>query len=440
MDTQKKEKGKFRNSITFKLIVVAVLSLLLLIPSAMIRELIDERQMRRNETIREVTGKWGTSQEITGPVLIVPYISREYHSNGTYSDDYNYFHILPSELNIEGVLNPSLLQRSIYEVITYNSKLNLSGLFTQKELSEKPSSFYKILWNDARLVMGISDLRGVTQNIMLGWNDSTTKFSPGKYHCSLTKSGINAPVDIQPETDYSFKIEISLNGSESIFFTPVGSTTNVKLKGDWNTPSFDGSFLPIERNISETNFSAEWNIIEMNRSYPQTFASHEYSVNYDYQRFGVKLLLPVDTYQKSERSVKYAFLFIALTFLVVFFSEVLSKKRVHPVQYLNIGLGLVIFYSLLIALAEHISFNIAYLISSLVIIGMISVYIQAIFKKWKTTISITAGLTVLYLFLFTILQIADYALLLGNIGLVIILGAVMFYSKKVDWYGDEKPE
>ena len=175
----------------------------------------------------------------------------------------------------------------------------------------------------------------------------------------------------------------------------------------------------------------------MNRTYPQAFNSDDYGSYSNLQEFGVRLIMPIDTYQKSERSVKYAFLFIALTFLVVFFTEILGKKRVHPVQYLIIGLGLVIFYSLLIALAEHISFNLSYIISSLVIIAMITVYVQAIFKYWRTTITITGILTVLYLFLFTILQIADYALLLGNIGLVIILGLVMVYSKKVNWYGEQ---
>lgn len=438
MAPQKEEKQKrFRNSISLKLVVVIILSLILLIPSFMIRELIDERETTKDETIKEVTAKWGAPQEITGPILVVPYIEREYLSNGNYQDNLRYFNILPDELNLNGNLTPALRSRSIYKVITYNSQLQIEGSFSIENLKARPDKFHKIYWEDARLVLGISDLRGVTEKIDLKWNEESLSFSPGYYNCSMFMSGINAPVKLTEEMPCRFSLEVNLNGSESMFFTPVGSSTHIKLSSNWSTPSFDGSFLPAERSVSDSGFVAEWSIIEMNRTYPQAFSGDSYTSYTDYQRFGVKLLMPVDTYQKATRSVKYAFLFIALTFLVVFFSEILGKKRVHPVQYLIIGLALVVFYSLLIALAEHITFNLAYLVSSIVIIAMIGAYVQAIFKALKTTITITGVLTLLYLFLFTILQISDYALLLGNIGLVIILGMVMIYSKKVDWYGQE---
>jgi inner membrane protein len=405
----------------------------------MITELIDEREHRRDETVTEITEKWGEEQEITGPVIIVPYSVKTRYSNGSVSTTEKYFHILPSELNIDAELSPSVRYRSIYKVITYNSQLKLDGKFIAKDLENRPTDYQQIHWEQAHLVMGLSDLRGVTKNIELNWNNETSAFSPGKYNCSIVKTGVNTPIVIRKDTDYNFSIEIALNGSEAIYFTPVGSSTNVNLNANWNTPSFGGSFLPATRDISDTGFTAQWNVIEMNRTYPQTFSGSDYEYNEwepdNMQRFGVQLLMPVDTYQKSTRSVKYAFLFIILTFLIVFFSEVLGKKRIHPVQYFIIGLGLVIFYSLLVALAEHISFNLSYLIASVVIIVMITLYIQAIFKVWKTTISISGTLLILYLFLFTVLQIADYALLLGNIGLLIILGMVMLYSKKVDWYG-----
>lgn len=435
MTAKTEEKGnRFRNSISLKLIIVVSLSLLLLIPSLKIRQLINEREIRKNETLSEITDKWGKSQLVNGPVLIIPYTKRVFKNKTDYSDHIHYFHILPSNLKIDGEINPDIRYRGIYKVITYNSNLSFTGNFNWNDLSNWPNKYHKILWEDARIVVGISDLKGVTKNVALNWNNKKLKFSPGKSSCTMFTSGINTEVDIQQNSNNVFELKLSLNGSESIYFTPLGSSTEVNITSTWNTPSFDGHFLPQKHEITDSGFYATWSTIEMNRNYPQVWSDKAFEYNYDYQNFGVKLLLPVDTYQKSERSVKYAFLFIALTFLIVFFSEITSKNRVHPIQYLIIGFGLIIFYSLLISLAEHVGFNIAYMLSSLVIIGMITLYIKSLLKKWKSTIIISGALLVLYLFLFTILQVADYALLLGNIGLVIILALVMYFSKKVNWY------
>lgn len=439
MTKEKEEKrNRFRNSITLKLIIVVSLSLLLLIPSIRIKHLIRERENRRDNTIEEITNKWGKDQTLNGPILVIPYIKRTYSTTTKYTDNIHYFQVLPSELKIKGELVPAERYRGIYQVITYNSDLHISGSFLKEDLENWPNKYDKILWDDARIVVGISDLKGVTQNLTLNWNGNKHKFAPGNAECTLFESGINTEVALQQDNNNTFSIQLELNGSQSIYFTPVGSTTNVQLSANWGTPSFDGSFLPNPREINDTSFNAAWNIIEMNRNYPQKWSDRAYDQWFDFQPFGVKLLLPVDTYQKSERSVKYSFLFIALTFLIMFFSEITSKKRVHPVQYLIIGVGLIVFYSLLISLAEHVGFNFAYLIASIVIISMSTFYVKSLLKTWKSTIVVASSLIILYSFLFTILQIADFALLIGNIGLVIILGLVMYFSKKVDWYGERK--
>jgi inner membrane protein len=218
----------------------------------------------------------------------------------------------------------------------------------------------------------------------------------------------------------------------------VANETTVDLAADWGTPSFDGTFIPAPKTITDSGFTAHWNTNEMNRTYPQVMMTESYSEYFDYQSVGVRLLLPVDAYQKSTRSVKYALLFIALTFLIMFFTEVISKGRIHPVQYLIVGVALVIFYSLLIALAEYIGFNLAFILASLVIVAMITAYIHSLFQKWNITLIIGASLVLLYVYLFTVVQIADYALIIGNIGLVIILGLVMYFSRKIDWYGNQQ--
>jgi inner membrane protein len=455
MTTQEiKKQSKFKNSISLKLIIVVALSLFLLIPSTMVRKLIDEREGRKNEAIREITSKWGSKQTLSGPILLVPYEKVTRYKNGTHSTERDYFQILPSELNVNGELETEEKKRGIYTVLIYKGDFKITGTFKSEDFIDWPEKYDYIIWDEAKIVLGISDTKGINKTATLNWNGANRNFSPGKSNCELVRYGMNTEVKVNMDSPNNFAIDLSLNGSKSMYFTPLGKETNVKLQSNWNNPIFDGWYITSNNEVKENGFIAEWNMNEMTRAIPQIIKGSGYSNNevisdYNYdsyngystdsgnQSFGVDLKLPVDTYQKSERSVKYAFLFIALTFLIIFFAEITGKLRVHPIQYLIIGLALVIFYSLLIALAEHITFNFAYLVASLVIIAMIILYTQALFKKWKNTLAVGAFLVLLYVFLFTILQIADYALILGNIGLVIILGLVMFFSKKVDWYGSQ---
>lgn len=177
----------------------------------------------------------------------------------------------------------------------------------------------------------------------------------------------------------------------------------------------------------------------MNRSFPQVWHNHKYNIMES--AFGVNLMLPVDQYQKSMRSAKYAIMFIALTFIIFLFVEILNKKRIHPVQYILVGFGLLLFYTLLLSLSEHIGFNAAYLVSSIAVVGLITAYSHSIFKKTRLTFIMGGTLSFLYIFLFVVLQLQDFALLLGSAGLFIILAIIMYLSRKIDWYspiGQEK--
>jgi inner membrane protein len=215
-------------------------------------------------------------------------------------------------------------------------------------------------------------------------------------------------------------------------FVPVGKTTDIEISSVWNTPSFTGAFLPDERQINDSGFVAKWNILQLNRNFPQTWVNNKYNI--EESAFGVNLLLPVDQYQKSMRSAKYAIMFIALTFIIFLFVEILNKKRIHPVQYILVSFGLLLFYTLLLSLAEHIGFNLAYVISGAAIVGLITSYSQSIFKKTKLTLIMGGALSFLYIFLFVVLQLQDFALILGSIGLFIILAIIMYLSRKIDCY------
>ncbi|MBN1118478.1 MAG: cell envelope integrity protein CreD [Bacteroidales bacterium] len=439
METEKKEnRNNFFNSISFKLSVIVVLSLILLIPSSMIKSLITERSYSKNEATREIAEKWGKSQIITGPILQVPYQKSYKLTDGTITTKKEYFFIFPSKLNINGDINTTNKHRGIYDVLIFGSDLIIKGDFNNTDFKEWPENYDKILWEDSRLIIGVSDLKGITQTASINWNDENIKLSPGKSNCFVLQNGVNAKINTLPNSINTFKINLKLNGSEKLYISPVANQTEFTLTSNWGHPSFNGSLLPKSSEISESSFIANWQANEMTRTFPQILSSESMSSNINFQESGVDLILPVDTYQKSTRSVKYAFLFIALTFLIMFFTEITSAKKIHPIQYLIVGIALVIFYSLLIALAEHIHFNYAYLIGSITIITMNTFFIHSIYKNKKTTLIISLTMSALYVYLFTILQIADYALLMGNIGLVLILGIVMIFSRKVDWYGTKK--
>lgn len=235
-----------------------------------------------------------------------------------------------------------------------------------------------------------------------------------------------------------YEMKIKLKGSQSIYFTPLGKTTKVNLKANWNTPSFDGNYLPEKREITEKDFSAQWQVLNLNRNYPQVLVNYQNASIKDIQNsnFGVNLKMPVEQYQQSMRSTKYAILIILLTFTVIFFTEIMEKTRIHALQYLLVGLALCLFYSLLLSMSEHIGFNMAYLVASVLTITLVGGYMLGIIKRKKPAFIMVGLLSVLYIYVFILIQLETFALLAGSLGLFVILAMVMYFSKKIDWFNE----
>ena len=424
-----------KNSITVKILSIGFLILILLIPAQMVESLIRERQYTREGAIDEVSSKWGYAQTITGPVLTVPYKAFAKDEHGKYIPVTEYAHFLPEKLNIAGTIHPEMRYRGIYEVVVYNSKMNLTGSFSNPSFKDWGVASENVYWKDAFLAIGIPDMRGIENNILLQWNTESIPFNPGVDSKDVIGSGVSAkvPLNISDTAGtFNFSFDVSLNGSKELNFIPVGKETNVQLISPWSTPSFSGAFLPDKRDINKNGFKAKWNVLHLNRNYPQQWRNASYSIGDSF--FGVTLLVPVDDYQKTTRSQKYALMIISLTFLLFFFIEVMNKKRIHPIQYLLVGLAMIIFYTLLLSLSEHVNFNFAYMIASFAIITLIIVYCIPIFKNKRLTAFMMLILVTLYGFVFTILQLEDYALLMGSIGLFIVLAIVMYLSRKINWY------
>lgn len=436
-----------RNAALIKGFFIGFLIFLLLIPTFMIQSIVSEREGRKSEVIREVSSKWGNSQQLIGPILRIPYyeISRieKLNTNGkkeieqTKSLEYAYF--LPNQLEINGLVNPEKRSRGIYEIVVYNSKATFDGDFTNISLDQFKALPENILWKDANVLFTLSDFRGITEDIELKWNGNKSFFSSGAKlpfarESNIALSGIYTPVQINDggKGKYNFHFESNLKGSASLNIVPVGKTTKVMLKSNWQNPSFIGAFLPDKRVVNEKGFSASWKVLHLNRDFPQQWTGNA-PETLTQSSFGVNLITPNDNYQQSSRSVKYAILIIALVFMAFFFTEILNNKRVHPFNYILIGLALCIFYTLLLSISEFLTFNISYLIASFLTICLVFLYSKSIFQNTQLSGLVALVMLTLYGFIFIIIQLEDTSLLIGSIGLFTILSITMYISRRINW-------
>lgn len=372
-------------------------------------------------------------QTIIGPVLTIPYNRWIQYEDGKRNAVREVAHFLPLKLEVNGNVIHEIRQRGIFNVILYQTELTLTGNFEQPDFTALHIDPKDVLWEQAKLSVGVSGMSGIKNMIELDWDNNKFRMEPGTAEPMLLASGVSIEVPVNMEsTNYNFSIPLKVNGSDFLQFEPVGKETKVNLQSDWNSPSFIGNFLPDQREINENGFRANWQVLDLNRNYPQSWQNDNFK--FGESAFGVRLIQPVDEYAKNNRSAKYAILIIGLTFLIYFFFETLRKFHIHPFQYLLIGLAISVFYLLLLSLSEQIGFNYAYLAAALATIGLITFYSASVLKITRLVIQLALLLIAIYGFIFVILQLEDFALLAGSLGIFVALAAVMFYSRKVDWY------
>jgi inner membrane protein len=401
----------------------------------MIKSIITERDHLNNQASTEVSSKWAESQQINGPILTIPLVY-ELEYDGKISTTTKYLHILPENLKILGDIEPEKLRRGIYEVVVYTSDISVTGDFILNQSIDR-NNLKEVQYDKAFLTIGISDLRGIKNQIQFKWNNQNLNADPGSKISDLIYSGVTIELpNIENITGKSINFEFFLNlqGSQNMSFIPIGNTTEVKVNSSWDSPSFNGNFLPDSRELNADGFTASWKVLQLNRNFPQSWMNTNQSKKMQEAAFGVDLILPLDNYQKSMRSIKYAVMTIALTFLIFFLVEILNKRRIHPFQYGLVGFALCLFYILLVSIMEHTHFNFAYSVSTLAIVSMITWYSLHIFKARKLTLILISALIGIYGFLFVTLQLSDYALLMGSMGLTIILGLTMYFTRNIDWY------
>jgi len=336
-------------------------------------------------------------------------------------------------LKIKGEIIPDTRKRGIFEIVLYGSKMNFSGNFDSYDFENNGLTEENLLLDKAFVTLGVSDLKGVTDQVNFTLGDSSVMFSPGVISKDIVSTGLHVRYPLTEMTEkLDFNFEISLNGSETMMFTPIGKVTTVDIKSPWSEPSFDGSFLPDFREVNDDGFVAQWKVLHLNRNYPQTWVGNDNSLHES--RFGVNLRLPIDVYQKSTRVAKYAILFIVLTYVVFFFVEVLNKILIHPIQYILVGIALVLFYILMLAFSEQMYFDYAYILAAIMTISLVFLYCRTILKSWGLAAMTASILLILYGFIFIIIQMQDLALLFGSLGIFLILAVTMFFSRKIDWF------
>jgi inner membrane protein len=437
--------------LALKIASILLLSLLLWVPLAMIGDLVAERQQLRNNVVTSIARESVGGQRLSGPVLRVPYkkrwqeVTTEEVDGRTVtkrrdrSSDGTAF-LLPAALNIGGELAVEERKRGIYKATLYDTMLSLAGRFELPASfglpAAEPGTFFD--FGDAELVLGVSDPRGIVGRPTLSWNGVFAELAPGADAPGIT-SGITAKLGRLPSADtpqiIEFAAKLPLKGLQRIDFAPTGQESVVKITSKWPHPSFFGRYLP-RYEAGEEGFSAEWRTSYFSTNINQLYAecSHRNCGVFDGIAHGVELFRPVDIYQQLERSTKYGFLFIGLTFLVFFLFEVLKRLPVHPVQYGLVGFALATFFLLLLSLAEHIAFGLAYAVASLASIALIAVYLSSVLRSLVRGAVLGAMLSGLYAMLYVLLQSEDQALLFGSVGIFAVLATVMLATRRVDWY------
>ena len=449
----------FYASLMFKLCLIAMLLLLLQIPLLLFHGLQSDRTLHQDQAESEVSSLWGGHQTICAPVLkfgAVVKESRTRSENGRkvqeVVDSPYLLTVLPDELDMTGEVAPEVRTRGIYQIPLHSTSVEMKGKFAV------PAAIWPAAATNHTILamIAISDTKGVKEARLLidgkehalrpGSAESVFEQMPlsASSFASITKNRNGGyasyrgnslvaeldPAEWAPGAKKEFSLHLRVNGSGPLLFSPMGRNCSLALKSSWPSPSFTGDILPDEREVTDSGFTASWHVMELNRPYPQSWQGEAFEIRG--ADIGVSLALPANFYQQVNRTAKYATLFIVIVLVSLLIAERISGAIVHPLQYIIASLALVMFYMLLLALSEHMPFPVAYLVSTLVITAMTAVYCGAVFRRRSATLGIGGVMLLSYAVIYGILQLESMALLFGTVVLLLLLGALMFATAKIN--------
>lgn len=443
-----------QRTLSWKIALIGIVALLLQVPVEMIRGLVAERKQARDGVIADIARGSSDAQKIVGPVLYAPWTRRSAEATTTTDDnghsrtvrkekvEHGHVALLPATLSVEGKIDLQQKHRGIYTAHLYTLNATLHGSFILPPGLGVPEGQGSLEWGRALLVLGIQDTRGIRDRIQIDWDGAQPPLYPGGVDAAGAPSGIHADLGALPPSKAAatreFRIVLSLLGTERLDIVPVGATTTVSLASAWPHPSFTGRILPdAGMKLSKDGFAASWRTSHFANNLAQL---HQRCVQsrqcdaFNQHSLGVSFIQPVDLYQAVERSVKYGFLFIGLTFAAFFLFEILKRLAIHPVQYALVGIALAVFFLLLISLSEHLGFAPAYAIAAAACVVLVGYYVGHVLHSFRRGAGFAVLLSSLYGLLYVLLRAEDHALLAGSVFVFTALAAAMVATRRVDWY------
>jgi len=433
-------KNWLKESVIVKIAVIAILILALLIPSSWVQSIIQEREGTQQDVMKDVSDKWSGSQMIQGPVLVIPYKkeirSLDANKKEVVRSEIQTLYVLPQDLQIKANITTDTLHRGLFKGVVYNSKVMVHGNFSKLDLAKSNIDPASIQYDKARIVFSVSDLKGLKSNPIIQLKDQKLNVEPAFDAKSPFEKGLQASFTLPKDEQLDFSFALDLKGSDELSFLHTGKTTDVEVTSNWSTPSFSGRYLPDTRNIDQKGFNAKWRMLYYNRPFPQQWVNQDTMLtkkSSEEATFGVKLRLPVDQYQKTTRTTKYSTLIILLTFVSLFFTELIRRQYIHVFNYILIGAAMIIYYTLLLSFSEQLGFNMAYLIASLATITLISIFIASLLKNKQMAFLFGFILTTFYGFTYILIQLEQLSLMIGSILLFIIISLLMYFSRKINW-------
>jgi len=426
-------------SMGVKLIVVSFLALLMAIPALFLVNIVDERTNRAKDVVQEISGHVGGQQTFLGPILTIPYtVEPTYKGGPTTAGTYIVF---PIQGDAAVKVRTEQRRRSLFKVPVFQADLQFDSAFDLAGVPSAAPAGATLNWSRAGILVGVSNAHGALADGTLTVNGKTVTFAPAdnigdvssEQRLPLTFLGVNAKDIAQPNAAFRVSAALRFSGAQRLALLAYGKTSHLTVEGDWPSPGFDGAFLPVKRSISPQGFSGEWLVPFIARGVRAEGTSLAVS-NLDNSALGISFIEVADPYQSVNRSLKYVALFVGLVFLSYFIFEVTARKRVHPAQYVLVGLAQLIFYLLLLSLAERIGFDWAFLAAGGATVLLLSVNANWIFASRAQGLRALVVFTILYVFIYLLLRLEDNALLVGALASFLAIAAVMYFTRRIDWY------